>query len=809
MRPRRSPRHARLRLGLAVSTAAGAILVSAPAAAQNVALPEIQVISTTPLPGAGIDRDKVPAMVQTLKSDDFQRTESPAVTETLVQRIPGVTTSDVQGNGFVQSLQYRGFQASPLAGTPQGLAVYMNGIRVNEAFGDTVNWDLIPTNAIDRADIWTNNPVFGLNALGGAINLQMKNGFTWQGFEADGMVGSFGRMQSGLQYGAQQGNFGVYIAAQAAREDGWRLHSPSELGRVYADFGWKNETSEVHLVANGGATSVGVVGPTPVELLALDRRLTFTWPQTTNNEMGLLSLNGRHAVTDTFSVQGNTYVRQYNQHHVDGNSAGVERCSAASSFPNRLCLEDDGFPRPNPVTAAFRNQFVLLDQNNNPIPCPPGTGNTCAVTPYGTIDRTSTNTLTAGGTLQAVSDATLFGHGNHFTFGGSVDHARTIFTSASELAFIYPNLFVGMNPGIPGLGSTIHTLGNVGFIPIRLDAHNTYYGLYATDTFDVTSALSVTAGGRLNVANVHLADELGFAPDLNGRHQYTHFNPVLGATYKVAPGVTVYGGYSEANRAPTPLELGCSNPARPCLIESALVSDPPLKQVVAKTFEAGLRGDHPLLGGNVNWKLGLFHTDSFDDIIHVASFLQGRGFFTNVEKTRREGLEAGVEYRSEAWLLYANYAFLDATYQFTADISSPNNPFADANGDVHVIPGKHIPGIPQQQFKAGADYFVTPAWKIGASLVVVGDQYFIGDDANQNPKLPAYWYVNLRTTYQLTKEVQVFGLVTNPFDRKFATYGTFFDTASLDNVLAAGLTDPRTVTPAQPFGIYGGLRVRL
>src|SRR5262249_13548903 len=158
----------------------------------------------------------------------------------------------------------------------------------------------------------------------------------------------------------------------------------------------------------------------------------------------------------------------------------------------------------------------------------------------------------------------------------------------SQLAFIFPDLFVGTNVAIPGMGSFIHTFGNVGFVPVGLNAQNTYYGLYATDTLDLTEALSVTAGARYNIANVHLKDELGFTPDLNGGHNYLHFNPVVGATYKIMPTMTVYGGYSESNRAPTPLELGCANPNRPCLIESALVSDPPLKQVVATTYEAGL-----------------------------------------------------------------------------------------------------------------------------------------------------------------------------------------------------------------------------
>ena len=136
------------------------------------ALPPIDVVAPSPLAGPGIDRDKVPGMIETVTAEDFARTFSLSITDALSQRIPGVSLTDVQGNGFLQDLRYRGFSASPLQGTPQGIAVYLNGMRINEAFGDTVNWDLIPTTAIDRADIWTNNPVFGLNALGGAVSIR-------------------------------------------------------------------------------------------------------------------------------------------------------------------------------------------------------------------------------------------------------------------------------------------------------------------------------------------------------------------------------------------------------------------------------------------------------------------------------------------------------------------------------------------------------------------------------------------------------------------------------------------------------------
>ena len=366
----------------------------------------------------------------------------PNITDTLFQNIPGVSTSDQQGNSFQTDIRYRGFVASPVPGQPQGLAVYMNGMRINEAFGDTVNFDFIPTNAVDRADIQSNNPVFGLNALGGAINFQMKNGFNFHGFEGEFLLGSYGRISTGMQYGIQKDDVAAYIAVQGMNETGWRPQSPSELARVYADIGWRHDGNEVHVTFGAASNSFGVVAATPIELLQQNWSSIYTWPQTTLNQNIFGSVNGKYMVTDNWTLQGNFYARSFKQAHVDGNGADVERCSNASSFPNRLCLEDDGFPRPTPVTAAFRNQFVILDQNNNPIPCPPGAGNTCAPVPYGTLDRTNTDSVTVGASLQATSDARLFDHGNRFAIGGSIDHSWTNFTSSSTLAFINPDLSI-------------------------------------------------------------------------------------------------------------------------------------------------------------------------------------------------------------------------------------------------------------------------------------------------------------------------------------------------------------------------------
>jgi iron complex outermembrane receptor protein len=800
-----------IRLGWAILAILAILIQPALALAQSeaIALPEIDVIAPSPL-GGYIDRDKVPGTVQTLTSDDFARTELPNVTETLFQRIPGVTLSDPNGNGAAQELSYRGFFASPVQGTPQGIAVYMSGIRFNEAFGDTVNWDLIPTNAIDHSDLWTNNPVFGLNALGGALNLTMKNGFTYHGLDSEAQGGSFGRFTGEAQYGAEIGNYSAYFAAQGLRDGGWRFKSPADIARIYGDVGWRSGGAELHLIGAGAASSFGAAAATPVQLLELDNRAIFTTPQTTDNRMGLLALNGKYGLTDAWSLQGDFYIRGFAQRHDDGNAADLERCSNSASpqFRNHLCLQDDGFPRPDPLTTAFRDQFAILDQDNNAIPCPPGSGNNCNATPYGTIDRTANHATTLGASLQTASTARLFDHSNNFLLGGSIDRSVGNFNADSALGFVNPDLAVTLNPAIPGNGAIIHTLGGFGYGPVDTDTRNIYYGFYALDTFDIDDRLSATAGGRLNIASLGISDTLGTSPDLNSNQRFSHFNPLGGFTYKLTPSLTGYFGYSQANRAPTPLELACSNPANPCLLENFLVSDPPLKQVVAATYETGLRQNLALNGGKLQWKAALFRTNTSDDIINVASVIQGRGFFQNVPGTRRQGLEASVQYQAPQWLVYVGYSLLDATYQFSGDLPSPNNPMADAEGNVRVVPGKRIPGLPLNQGKLGAYFMPTPQWTLGADLAVVGSRYLVGDDANQNPKLPGYWLVDLHASYQLSKELQIFGLINNLFNRRYALFGTYFDPQSVANAgLPVVLTDHRTEVLGPPLAVYAGIRV--
>jgi iron complex outermembrane receptor protein len=786
--------------------AATAFLVT-PAMAQQMAAADSteHVVVYGTLPGAdiGLDAGKVPGALQSLDAEQIGAQHGATLLDALGTQTAGVSLTDVQGNAMFQNLRYHGFDASPLQGTPQGLAVYQNGVRLNEAFGDTVNWDAIPQTAIAHMDLWSSNPVFGLNALGGSVNIAMKNGFDWQGAEASLQGGSYGHGMATMQYGVDNGAFSFYGAAEGVTDAGWRFHSQSNIGRLYADAGWRFGDSELHLVASGAATVLGVVGPTPFDMTVRNPHSVYTFPQTTKNTIGSLALNGKSRLNENWQVEGSLYVRSLKQRHVDGNDGDFERCSASSSFGGQLCLEDDDFPAPSPKTQAFRNQFAILNQNGASIPFTAGTI-------YGTVDRTFTDSVTRGGTLQVTGNAPLLGHANNFTAGVSIDSSSIAFRSTSTLGRIFPNFDVAVDPVLAGSGSVIHSNGNLGYAPVNLGATTDYYGFYAVDALDLTEALTLTAGFRINAADIVTRDRSGTAGELNGTHGYGHVNPLAGLTYKFSDALSAFGSYSQANRAPTPLELDCASPTQPCLLEGSLVADPPLHQVVSTTWQAGLRGElRGLLGDDkLSWSASLFRTDSDNDIVSLASTIQGRGYFANVPSTQRQGVDLTARYETRGWSAYASYSYLDATYQFTGALASPNNPDADADGNVAVTPGRRIPLNPANTVRAGGDVDVLDGFSVGGELAFTGSQAFDGDPGNSNAKLPSTVVVNLRTAYNLDNNWQVFGLINNLFDNRDATYGTYFDPSDSVGLVTPALTDPRTLTLRQPITFEAGLKLK-
>jgi outer membrane receptor protein involved in Fe transport len=745
--------------------------------------PVERVYPTTPLASSSIDADKVPAAVTTVDAAAIARTGSLNITDALVQSVPSIMINEVAGNSFQPDVQFRGFISSPVSGTPQGLAVYQNGVRINEAFGDTMNWDLIPTAAIRSVGVVTNNPAYGLNALGGALDIQMKNGFNYQGAEINTMAGSYGRIQSSGQWGKQIDNFAVYGAIEGIHEDGFREFSTTNISRFYGDVGYKTDTSEIHMNMGAADNTFGAAGTVPVELLQQNWGADYTTPQTSENRVGYVNLTAKVEVTPTWTLEGIAHVRIFNQQTQDGNPTGAQPCSANAML---LCFGDGVTPANGLNGAQLANPFspnAILGEN----------------------DRTTTQSTTTGASLQATNDDQLFGHNNHFVIGSSFDYSATNFTASAELGTFNPN-FVLAGSGI-FLGQSGSPVSDG---PVGLHTINQYTGVYALDTFDVTNAFSITAGGRYNVANISLQDQLGTS--LDGNDTYTRFNPTIGGTYKITSGLTAYAGYSEANRAPTPLELGCANPAQPCVLATFLVSDPPLQQVVSKTVEAGLRGTHDFGAGigKLDWKLGAFRTTNSNDILDIPdpnTSLQGFGFFQNVGSTRRQGIESEANLKSGAYELHASYSFIDARFLNSLMLGS-NSPFADANGNIQVSAGDQLPEIPRHRVKLGVDYNVTDAFKIGGDLLYVSSQYFVGDGSNQAPQLPGYAVVNMHASYQIDKTYQVYVRADNIFNNLYASYGTFFDTTALPNFANGGaaFTNPASLSPARPLALYAGLK---
>jgi outer membrane receptor protein involved in Fe transport len=755
-------------------------------------------VKMSPVRGSEIPIAKVPSTVSTMTAADIASTGAVIPQDFLAQHVPGITVGDLQGNGFQTDVQFRGFESSPVNGVAQGLAVYQNGVRINEAFGDVVNYDFIPEMAIRNVTVMTGNPVFGLNALGGAISFDMQDGFNYHGAEIDVRAGSFGRIQESAQAGMQSGNYAAYLALENINDDGWREFSPTTINRMFADLGVKGDGSEFHVNFSGADNSYGITAAAPEELLDRGWDRTFTSPQVTDNQMAMVSVNGSVVVTPSTTIQGVAYYRHFKQKHIDGNIAEFEPCDPDDTI---LCNEDNE---------------PLANANGDPtIANPDGV--------LGSIDGTSQDADSYGFSLQAVNKSKVFGLNNQFLVGTSFDHGHVAYSAQSQVGFFLPHFVVQGTGDVVGCGDEDDCDDG----PRNLATINDYVGIYFTNTIDLTSRLSLTVGGRWNYAAITL-ENLDDPTDeeLNVTSIYQRFNPAAGLTYKLLPGLSVYGGYSEANRAPTPGESACADPENPCLIESFLTADPPLKQVVSHTWEAGFRGDYGSPRDHWQWNVGLFRTLNTNDIITQIAEEGTRGYFVNATDTLRQGVEAAMQYNTDRYRVYASYTFTDATFNKPYEAFSPNNPEAGECNEpisadetdvcLQVHKGDRIPGVPQHLFKAGFDYWLTHKWKFGADLLAASSQYFYGDENNSNRPLAGYAKVNLHTSYDVTDHIQIYGLIDNLFDAHFGTYGTFFDAeeateASLGEIDFKTPEEgghQRSITPSMPFAAYGGVKVK-
>ena len=748
----------------------------------------IVVIADAPLP-SGIDAAKLAGEVQTLSLTDLTRSrQTDVVPNAVASQWSSVGLNNDQGSQFQPDFVYRGFKASPISGVAESIAVYEDGMRLNEAFGDNVNWDLVPEFAVVRITLQSNNPVFGLNAIGGAVTLQMKSGLTFEGKGLELAGGSFGNFTGNAEYGGRRGPFAIYFGVGGMRDEGFRYQSQAALRQAYADIAYETSALTLHLTASGALNDIAATGPTPIELLAHDHRSIFTFPQSMRNEMELAQLHGTYRSSAKLSVSFNLYYRRFEQHLIDGNTTDVGYCA---NDITKLCLEGD----------SLFSDDALFDSNGNEVPAsvlPAG------ATP-GETDFTHTRTNAMGGALQFTLSAPLAGHSNNLVLGASVDHGLTAYSAHGELGALLSNLEV-VGAGIVIDQSKSPTASPPIEAPVKVDGDNTYSGLYAIDVLDVTRWLAWSVSGRLNRVDVSLRDRLDST--LNSDHSFTRLNLGSGLTYRFSEGFSAYAGYSESNRTPTAAELSCSDPASPCLLDAFLVSDPDLKQVISRNYELGVRGSisPKAIPGKLDWSVGAYRTEVNRDILLLATSINGFGFFQNAGTTRHQGVDVSLDYHTPHFGLRASYSHLEATFRNTEALSS-NSPAADSNGVIFVRPSDQLPMNPENRATLSAHYDFTSKLSAGADLRWQSGQYLVGDESNEEPKLPGFTTVDLHTSFEISPKLTIFGEIENLFDARYYTFGSF---TSLDGLPPSfGLTDARTFSPAPGRRFFAGLRAQI
>ena len=721
-------------------------------------LPEVRVIATTPVGSTGIPLTKFAGNVQTINQKDISK-DAQGFTDVLNQNVGSVNLNDTQGNPYNIDLLYRGFTASPILGSSQGISVFLDGMRVNEPFGDIVAWDVIPQIAIANTVVVPgSNPVYGLNTLGGAVAMNTKRGLTSNGSEAKLTLGSFNRRSLEAEKGGHSENTDYYFATSLYDDSGWATYNPSTVRQFFGKLGFMDEKRDIQLSLAYTDNSLYGNQSTPVSMYSAGTK-SYTHYDYTNTQNLTLNLKGELDLGDDKSLAGNVYYRWIRRDVLNSNlngyaTAGDSSCASSTSD----CVASN-------LLANYTQNIV-------------------------------------GANAQWTSADKLWDKSNAMTLGANVEYGRTTFTNKGQ------NAYVDSSQGLVAV-DTFQDQANV-------TSTNGRYGLFATDTLDVSEKMAVTASARLDYAAVQLNGTACTGSDYNdnglcgfggtdtstsvtGNHNYTRFNPSLGSTYQLSPQTTGFATYSEGFRTPSAIELACADSTTPCSgIPNAFGADPYLKAVVSKTLEFGMRGK---ISDSANWSFAVFRTDLYNDILFNATTTT-TGYFSNVGQTRRQGLEFGVHGNISKFDYAANLSWIEATFQSSFQIANGSNSSCTTQGDSTTCPsnkvGDKIPGIPEGMLKLKFGYAISDATRIGTNIHAQGPQYARGDENNSdsNGKVPGYAIMNIDATHRVSKTFEYFGGISNVFDQTYATYGVLGD----NNLSSTGSTS------YEQFRSYGAPR---
>ena len=790
----------------------------------------IDVVGATPLPGTDLPLNELAIPVQTASARDLEQSGALDLSDLLNKRLNGVHINENQENPYQPDVNYRGYTASPLLGTPEGISVYMDGVRQNQPFGDIVAWDLIPKIAISEvALIPGSNPLFGLNTLGGAISIETKNGYSAPGTTLSINGGSFGRRAGEFEHGGSSSSKGLswYLAGNLFREDGWRQFSPSEVRQVFAKLGWTHGKTAAALSFGYADNWLTGNGLQDTRLLAQHYSSVYTIPDITWNRSPSLNLSLRHNASSNLTFTGNAYFRYIRADTTNGdiNDESFDQSLynlSAADIAALTAAGYKGFPTTgNATTEPFPYWRCIAQGLEKDEPSEKCTG-------------LITNTFNKQNNYGLSGQASWLVSHNRVTMGAGWDRSSLTFQQGSQFGYLNPDRLTVTPINAFADGSTTQDDQPV---DTRVNLHggiNTF-SMYASDTLNVGKAWALTFSGRYNRTSINNIDRLPVDPSeargsLNGQYSFGRFNPAVGLTYNPARFANFYFSYSEASRAPTAIELGCANPDEPCNLPNALVSDPPLRQVVTRTFEAGVRS---AAESKMRWSAGWFRAENNNDLLFVASEQTGFGYFTNFGQTRRQGAEVSVSGQIKHFTLGGNYTFLNATYQSSQTVGGGSNSANDGGlgmeGNITVQPGNRIPQIPQNILKTYVDFQPTQKLLIDLDFIAVGRSFARGNENNLDKPdgvyylgpgfSPGYGVMNLGAHYQLQKRVQLFFQIDNVLNHRYYTAAQLGPTPydNSGNFVARpfpsvnGDFPIRTTTffaPGAPIGAWGGIRFK-
>ncbi len=732
-------------------------------------LPTIDVVATTPAGGTGITPDKYPGNVQIINHRDMPQ-DARNLPDMLNRSVSSMNVNDTQGNPYVVDLNYRGFTASPVLGTPQGISVFLDGMRVNEPFGDVVSWDLIPQIAIANVTVIPgSNPVFGLNTLGGALSMNTKSGFAFPGGDAKVTLGSFGRRSLDAEQGGHSDNKDYYVATSLYDDRGWAAYNPSRIRQFFGKFGYQSDRADLDLTLMYADNLMNGNQNVPLSTLG-NAAQGYSHPDYTNTRSFTLNLRGSLELNAGNSLTGNVYYRNIARDVFNSNIGNP----VAASTNDPTCVTTADCPASNLLAHYTQNIY--------------------------------------GGNMQWSNSDKLWGKAQVMTLGLNAEYGNTSFSNTGQDAFV---------------DSTGATIGADAFMPqATIQSNNRRYGIFATDTFNPAERLAVTASARYDYASISLSGVSCTDPnrlcnssavisatpgtntltDVSGTHNYQRLNPAVGFAYQMSARSTGFANYAEGFRTPSAIELACADPASPCTgIPNAFGADPELKAVVSKTFETGFRGN---FGERLRWRAAAFHSMLYDDILfNQTNAVQG--YFSNVGKTRRQGVELGLDGNAGRFDYAAGASWVDASFQSPFTLSNGANSVCIAtngagNGCAGVTaqPGDKIPGIPALTLKLRLGYAMTPQTRLKATIQAQGPQYARGDENNQdsNGRVPGFATVKLDASHRFDKKFEVFGGVTNLFNTRYATFGTL----GSNNLLSGSAEQFRGI--AAPRAVYAGAR---